>query len=219
MPIGYLVTTGAMAAVVLAAVCDTARVESRPFRLSYVFGVWLNWPLLTFLAACRLDGAGDRPERCRITRLLDRARVSPSLASAGLVVLRRGRREPARRSSEPWTRASEPTGVTTWMPSSPLVSAVDPPSLASCSAPISAVAAASSGSRTSATALRAGQTCSTSIAIALIVRAAQSSSTSTRSSAASVSERATCSIGSPPRTGSASAQTTVVPPTADFPIR
>ena len=47
-------------------------------------------------------------------------------------------------------------------------------------------------------------------------RAAQCSSTSTRSSVASVSERATCSTGSPARAGYASARTTAVPPMTSF---
>lgn len=106
--------------------------RSSPFRLSYVFGLWLNWPLLTFLVlvastALAIDQSGVDSLWLWIGLGL------AVIASAGLVV--------------------------------------------------------------------------------------QCSSTSTRSSVASVSERATCSIGSPARIGYASAQTTAVPPTADYPIR
>jgi acetyl esterase/lipase len=49
MPIGYLVTTGLTAAVAVSAVARHRPRRSRPFRLSYLVGIWLNWPLLTFL--------------------------------------------------------------------------------------------------------------------------------------------------------------------------
>jgi acetyl esterase/lipase len=49
MPIGYLVTSGGMAAVAVLAVLRHRPRSSRPFRLTYLFGLWLNWPLLTFL--------------------------------------------------------------------------------------------------------------------------------------------------------------------------
>lgn len=49
MPIGYLISTGGMAAAALSAVLNHRPRRSSPFRLSYVFGLWLNWPLLTFL--------------------------------------------------------------------------------------------------------------------------------------------------------------------------
>jgi len=49
MPIGYLVTTVLMAAVAVSAVARHRPRRSRPFRLSYLFGLWLNWPLVTFL--------------------------------------------------------------------------------------------------------------------------------------------------------------------------
>jgi acetyl esterase/lipase len=49
MPIGYLVTTGALAAVAWSAALRRRPRRSAPFRLSFAFGVWLNWPLLTFL--------------------------------------------------------------------------------------------------------------------------------------------------------------------------
>jgi acetyl esterase/lipase len=49
MPIGYLVTTGLLAIFVLSAVARRRPRESRPFRLSYVFGLWFNWPLVVFV--------------------------------------------------------------------------------------------------------------------------------------------------------------------------
>ena len=49
MPIGYLVTTGLIAAVAVSAVARHRPRRSSPFRLSYLFGLWLNWPLVTFL--------------------------------------------------------------------------------------------------------------------------------------------------------------------------
>ena len=49
MPIGYLVTTGLIAAVAVSAVARHRPRRSSPFRLSYLFGIWLNWPLVTFL--------------------------------------------------------------------------------------------------------------------------------------------------------------------------
>jgi acetyl esterase/lipase len=49
MPIGYLITTGGMAAVALSAALRHRPRRSSPFRLSYVFGLWLNWPLIAFL--------------------------------------------------------------------------------------------------------------------------------------------------------------------------
>ena len=48
MPIGYLVTTALMAAVALSAVSRHRPRRSSPFRLSYVFGLVLNWPLVAF---------------------------------------------------------------------------------------------------------------------------------------------------------------------------
>ena len=44
MPIGYLVTTGLMAAVALSAASRQRPRGSSPIRLSYVFGFLLNWP-------------------------------------------------------------------------------------------------------------------------------------------------------------------------------
>jgi acetyl esterase/lipase len=49
VPIGYLVTTAGLAATALSAVLRHGPSRSRPFRLSYIFGLWLNWPLVTFL--------------------------------------------------------------------------------------------------------------------------------------------------------------------------
>jgi acetyl esterase/lipase len=48
MPIGYLVTTALMAAVALPAAARHRPRQSSPFRLSGVFGLVLNWPLVAF---------------------------------------------------------------------------------------------------------------------------------------------------------------------------
>jgi acetyl esterase/lipase len=49
MPIGYLITTAILAAVVVASVARWRPRRSSPFRLSYLFGFLLNWPLVVFL--------------------------------------------------------------------------------------------------------------------------------------------------------------------------
>ncbi len=88
MPIGYLISTGGMAAAALSAVLQHRPRRSSPFRLSYVFGLWLNWPLLTFLVlvastALAIDQSGvDSPWLWIGLGLA-------VIASAGLVVLRR----------------------------------------------------------------------------------------------------------------------------------
>jgi acetyl esterase/lipase len=53
MPIGYLIFTGVMVAVTASAVSRRRPRRSSPFRLSYLFGFLLNWPLavLALLAA------------------------------------------------------------------------------------------------------------------------------------------------------------------------
>src|SRR5689334_6962913 len=53
MPIGYLITTFGVAAAAATAVLRRRPRRASPFRLSYVFGLWLNWPLvaLALLAA------------------------------------------------------------------------------------------------------------------------------------------------------------------------
>jgi acetyl esterase/lipase len=48
MPIGYLITTAGTAAAAVAAVLRRQPRRSSPFRVTYIFGLWLNWPLLTF---------------------------------------------------------------------------------------------------------------------------------------------------------------------------
>ncbi|HEY7421059.1 MAG TPA: alpha/beta hydrolase [Gaiellaceae bacterium] len=50
MPIGYLITTGLVAGVALAAVKRHRPGRSSPFRLSGGVGVLLNWPLAVFVA-------------------------------------------------------------------------------------------------------------------------------------------------------------------------
>jgi acetyl esterase/lipase len=49
MPIGYLIIAGGVAATAWAAVLRLRPRRSSPFRLSYVFGLWLNWPLVAFV--------------------------------------------------------------------------------------------------------------------------------------------------------------------------
>jgi acetyl esterase/lipase len=67
MPIGYLIVTGGMAATALSAVLGHRPRRSSPFRPSYVFGLWLNWPLVSFLllaasTALAIDQSGiDSP--------------------------------------------------------------------------------------------------------------------------------------------------------------
>ena len=50
MPIGYLISTALMATATVAAASRHRPRSSRPFRLSYTFGLWLNWPFVVFLA-------------------------------------------------------------------------------------------------------------------------------------------------------------------------
>ncbi len=49
MPIGYLVSTGIMAMVVLSAVSRHGPSRSSPFRLSFLFGWVINRPLAAFV--------------------------------------------------------------------------------------------------------------------------------------------------------------------------
>jgi acetyl esterase/lipase len=49
MPIGYLITSGGLAIVALSAVLRHRPRRSSPFRVSFVFGLWLNWPLVAFV--------------------------------------------------------------------------------------------------------------------------------------------------------------------------
>jgi acetyl esterase/lipase len=87
MPIGYLVTTGGVAAVAWSAVFRRRPRRSSPFRVSYAFGLWLNWPLVTFLVlasstALAIDQSGVGSPGLRIGLGLAVA------ASAALVILR-----------------------------------------------------------------------------------------------------------------------------------
>jgi acetyl esterase/lipase len=88
MPIGYLVTTGLLAAVAVSAVARHRPRRSSPFRLSYVFGFVLNWPLAAFVLlvastalAIAQNGVGSPVFWLGLAFAV--------LASAGLVVLRR----------------------------------------------------------------------------------------------------------------------------------
>jgi acetyl esterase/lipase len=87
MPIGYLVTTALMAAVALSAVSRHRPRRSSPLRLSYVFGLVLNWPLVAFVLlvastalAVAQSGVGSPVFWIGLGFAV--------LASAGLVVLR-----------------------------------------------------------------------------------------------------------------------------------
>jgi acetyl esterase/lipase len=92
MPIGYLITTGGVAMAAWSAVLRHRPRRSSPFRLSYVFGLWLNWPLVTFLflvgsTALAVDqNSLDSP-------LLRVGLVLAAAASGALVVLRRRAQE------------------------------------------------------------------------------------------------------------------------------
>lgn len=92
MPIGYLVTTGLIAAVVLAAVSGHRPRRSSPFRLSYPIGFLINWPLAVFLVlaastALAIDQTGAGSPVFWIGLGL------AVLATAGLAVLRRRARD------------------------------------------------------------------------------------------------------------------------------
>jgi acetyl esterase/lipase len=88
MPVGYLITTAGMAFVGLSAVLGHGPRRSSPFRPTFVFALWLNWPLVAFLFLS-----------ASTTLAIDQSGVdSPGLwaglglavvASAALVVLRR----------------------------------------------------------------------------------------------------------------------------------
>ena len=201
MPIGYLVSTGLTATFVLAAVVRHCPRRSSPFRLSYFFGFLFNWPLVTFLllvASTMLAVAQSGVDSLGFWVGIGFAVV----ASAGLLVLRRR----ALGTGPALERALDEGLGADWRDDVDAELAARlrrRPSFARILlAPISVRRRGSSGSQTSATARRAGRTCSTSIAIAPIVRVARHSSISTAAaSAASVSEPATCSIVSPARAG------------------
>lgn len=87
MPIGYLVTTGLIATAVVYAVSRHTPRQSSPFRLSYVFGLWLNWPavVLVVLVASTALAIAESGVGLGFWIGLGLA----GLAAAGLVVLRR----------------------------------------------------------------------------------------------------------------------------------
>ena len=155
MPIGYLVTTALMAAVALLAVSRHRPRRSSPFRLSYVFGFVLNWPLVAFVLlvastvlAVAQSGVGSPVFWIGLGFAV--------LASAGLVVLRQRAQGTSAALERALERAWEPAGATAWTPISPLGSATGPPSPASCSRR-SLSAATVERIATSATAPRAGE--------------------------------------------------------------
>ncbi len=92
MPIGYVITTGIMAAVAVSSVARRRPRRSSPFRLSYPFGFLLNWPLAVFLLlvastvlAIVQNGVGSPGFWIGLAFAV--------VASAALVVLRRRARE------------------------------------------------------------------------------------------------------------------------------
>ncbi len=210
MPIGYPITTGGLAAAAISAVIRLRPRRSSPFRLSYIFGLWLNWPFVVFLflvgsTALAINQTGLGSWGLWIGLCL------AIVALSGLVVLRRRALE----TSPVLERALDEGIGAGWrdQAGAELVARLRRrPSLYRIL--VAPIASRRHGverrSQTSATALPVVQACSTSIAIAPIDPPVQSSSTSTRSSAASVSEHATCSIGLPARAGCASARTTAV---------
>jgi acetyl esterase/lipase len=87
MPIGYLITTGGIAAVAVSSALRRRPRRSSPFRPSFIVGLWLNWPLVTFLVlvastALAVDQSGTSSAGLWIGVGL------AGIASAALVVLR-----------------------------------------------------------------------------------------------------------------------------------
>src|SRR5262249_56951458 len=94
MPVGYLISMGIWATVVLLGVSRHQPRRSSPFRLSYFFGFLINWPSVVFgllvastALAIAQNGAGSPVFWLGLGFAF--------LASAGLVVL--GRRAPRAR--------------------------------------------------------------------------------------------------------------------------
>lgn len=88
MPIGYLVSTGVIATVVLSAVSRHRPRRSSPFRLSFLFGWVINWPLVAFvvlLASTALAIAQNGVD----SPVFWIGFVLAALASLGLLVLAR----------------------------------------------------------------------------------------------------------------------------------
>jgi acetyl esterase/lipase len=88
MPVGYLIQTGLMATLSLSAAARRRPRRSSPFRLSYLFGFVLNWPVFAFAllvasTALAVDQSGTGSPVFWIGLGL------AVLASAGLAVLRR----------------------------------------------------------------------------------------------------------------------------------
>ena len=165
VPIGYLMTAGAIALCALSAVARHRPRTSRPFRLSYVFGLWLNWPSVAFAlllassalalaekAAPRASGSGSASPRWR----RGDSRFSPPAGEGN----RPGRRARAGRGAR--VRLARPRGRRAHRAATPSTLAAPRPARRRSPS----VAQASSGSRTSATARRGRGTCSTSTAIA-----------------------------------------------------
>jgi len=87
MPIGYLVTTGLIATAVAYAVSRHTPRQSSPFRLSYVFGLWLNWPSVVLVVLVASTALAIAESAVGLGFWIGFGLAG--LAAAGLVVLRR----------------------------------------------------------------------------------------------------------------------------------
>jgi acetyl esterase/lipase len=92
MPIGYLATTGLLATVALFAAARHRPRESRPYRLSYFFGLILNWPLVA-LGLLFVSTALAIAQGYAASAGFGIGLGFALLATAGLAVLRRRARE------------------------------------------------------------------------------------------------------------------------------
>jgi acetyl esterase/lipase len=86
MPIGYLVTAGLIATLALSAAAGHRPRHSSPFRLSYVFGLVLNWPIFAFVLLVASTALAFRQSGAGLGFWIGFGLTV--LASAGLAVLR-----------------------------------------------------------------------------------------------------------------------------------
>ena len=112
MPIGYPITTGGLAAAAISAVIRLRPRRSSPFRLSYIFGLWLNWPFVVFLFLVGLTVLAINQTGLGSWGLWIGLCLAIVALVAGWLVLRRRALEPVRFSSGLWTRGSVLAGVT-----------------------------------------------------------------------------------------------------------
>jgi acetyl esterase/lipase len=82
-----LITSGGMAVVAVLAVVGYRPRTSRPFRVSHLFGLWLNWPLLTFVLLVASTVLAIAQSGLSMGVWIGVALTA--IASAALVVLRR----------------------------------------------------------------------------------------------------------------------------------